>query len=33
MKVDKNPAWAKYLVQNKSTNIFDGVFWNPPAPY
>ena len=32
-QADKNPAWARYLVQNEDTFLFDGVFWNPENPY
>lgn len=24
------PAWINYTVQNKDSNSYDGVFWNPP---
>lgn len=30
---DRNLAYIKYTLQNESTNIFDGVFWNPEEPY
>ncbi|KAK1863111.1 hypothetical protein I4F81_005674 [Pyropia yezoensis] len=30
MHLDRNPAWATYLIQNPSTLLFDTVFWNPP---
>ena len=25
------PAWINYTVQNKDSNIYDGVFWDPPS--
>jgi len=31
-KEDRNPVWAKYLLQNKQ-NSFDSVMWNPKEPY
>ena len=30
---DRNPIWIEYLVQNKQSLIFDGVFWNPDQKY
>ena len=33
VKADKNPAWSRYEEQNKDSNLFDGVFWNPEHPY
>ena len=27
-RVDRNPAWSKYLVQNHETHIYDSVLWN-----
>ena len=32
-RVDRNPIWSNYLVQNKESFIFDNVFWNPPQKY
>jgi 1,4-alpha-glucan branching enzyme len=32
-RVDKNSAWATYMVQNKETTLFDCCFWNPPDKY
>jgi len=28
---DRVPAWAKQAVQDHSTNLFNGVFWEPPV--
>ena len=28
--MDRNPAWATFVEQNKETNLYDGVFYNPP---
>mgnify|MGYP004444225747 FL=1 len=30
---DRNPIWIEYLVQNKQSLIYDGVFWNPEQKY
>ena len=32
-RVDRVPAWAKYSIQNVQNNLFEAVFWNPPANY
>ena len=32
-KVDRNPIWSRYLIQNKDSYLYDTVFWNPPKPY
>ena len=32
-RVDRNPIWSTYLVQNKQSFIYDSVFWNPPEKY
>ena len=32
-RVDRNPIWSRYLLQNKDTYIYDTVFWNPPVKY
>ena len=31
--VDRNSAWAKYLVQSSETNLFDSMVWEPLSPY
>lgn len=31
--LDRNPAWATYLVQDPNSYLFDTVFWDPPEPY
>ena len=31
--IDRNSAWANYVVQNPKTNLFDGVVWQPSVPY
>lgn len=33
MPLDRNPAWATYLVQDNSSYLFDTVFWDPPKKY
>lgn len=30
---DKNPAWARYLVQDEQTKLFNGSFWDPEEKY
>jgi 1,4-alpha-glucan branching enzyme len=30
--VERNPAWSRYLIQNKD-NIYEAVFWNPTEKY
>ena len=32
-RVDRNPVWSRYLLQNKESYIYDAVFWNPPEKY
>lgn len=32
-QLDRNPAWATYLIQDKETYLYDTVFWNPPEQY
>ena len=29
--VHRVPAWAKYVVQNEESNLFDAVVWDPPT--
>lgn len=31
--LDRNPAWATYLVQDMGTLLYDTVFWNPEETY
>eukprot|EP00184_Porphyridium_aerugineum_P004089 CAMPEP_0184694400 /NCGR_PEP_ID=MMETSP0313-20130426/2380_1 /TAXON_ID=2792 /ORGANISM="Porphyridium aerugineum, Strain SAG 1380-2" /LENGTH=757 /DNA_ID=CAMNT_0027152691 /DNA_START=83 /DNA_END=2356 /DNA_ORIENTATION=- len=31
MRLDRNPAWAPYCVQNPQSFLYDMVYWNPPA--
>ena len=31
--VTRNPIWSRYLIQNKSSFVFDTVFWNPEHKY
>ena len=31
--MDRNPAWAKYLIQNDQSRLFDPVFWDPEEKY
>jgi len=33
VQVDKNSAWARYLIQNKDTLLYDCVYWRPENPY
>ena len=30
---DRIPAYIRRVVQNKETNLFDGVIWDPPHPF
>eukprot|EP00300_Choanocystis_sp_HF-7_P001840 c11465_g1_i1.p1 GENE.c11465_g1_i1~~c11465_g1_i1.p1 ORF type:complete len:695 (+),score=145.00 c11465_g1_i1:46-2085(+) len=30
---DRIPACMHYCVQDKNTDLYDGVLWNPPSPY
>ncbi len=30
---DRIPAWIRYALQDASTGLFEGVFWNPPVPH
>jgi len=32
-KAEKNPAWARFVVQNEQSKLFDGVFFNPDEKY
>ena len=32
-KEDRNPAWSKYLIQDKKSNLFNSLMWNPKDPY
>mmetsp|Transcript_56574 Transcript_56574/g.64594 ORF Transcript_56574/g.64594 Transcript_56574/m.64594 type:complete len:927 (-) Transcript_56574:103-2883(-) len=32
-RVDKIPAWIHYAIQDKSSLLFNGVFWNPEQKY
>jgi 1,4-alpha-glucan branching enzyme len=29
--IHRVPAWARYTIQNKETNLFDAVVWDPPG--
>ena len=32
-KGERIPAWARYVVQDPNTNLFDAVVWDPPVAY
>ena len=32
-KVDRNPAWIKYCIQDSKTQLYDGVYYDPPIKY
>ena len=31
--MERNPIWSKYLVQNRSSQILENIFWNPEIKY
>lgn len=31
--MDRNSAWATYSVQNKTTYLYDSVYWNPAEKF
>lgn len=32
-RIERIPAWIRRAEHDKTTNLYEGVFWNPPEPY
>jgi len=31
--IERISPWASYVQQNKTTKLYESIFWNPPKPF